>query len=631
MCPDECSHAGYSRGWSSYALGHVKPPEEAVPGRARVHAAAIVALTIGSYLPAFRGGFIWDDESALLTNPLLGGWDGLKAIWTTTGLIPDESHYWPLTYTVLWLQHVLWGFAPVGYHAVNVAAHVAVVLLLYHLALRLGWPGAAWGAAFFAVHPVHVEVVAWITEIKDLLAAVFYLMAAHAFLGHRERDRVPFPVAAVVFTFLAMMSKSVAATLPFGLALLLWHRNGRVSRADWRALVPVAAVALSIAVLDTVAAGHSLQQGVNEVPPLPTRLAFAGRAFWLYTEKLVWPADLSLFYPGIDTASSAAWIPSGAALAVTLGLWAARRRLGRGPLAAWLFYAVTLGPTLGLVRFGFLELSPAADRYQYLASAAPLMAAGALVVRGGRSARVAAVAVLAVLSVLTGRQSSLYESQATLMAHARTVAPDSWAAASNHGSGLLKDGRPEEALAAFRASVALNPQDAASLTNIGRILMDAGRLPEARDALERAVALRPDNAPGLRNLGIVLLRQGAPGEARPVLERLVQLRPGDRGALTNLAFACGALGDFDSQTALYRRILAAAPDDLETLNNLAWLLATDPDADRVAEGVALAERAIDLARRQGAAEEEARARAVLDAVSAARREAPSAPARPGSP
>ena len=354
---------------------------------------ALCAIIAVSFYPALSAGFVWDDE-IFAKAPEVHAWSGLWNIWFSPADIESEWHYWPILYTTFWLEHKLWGLTPFGSHLVNVLLYMVNVLFLWHLLRRLAVPGAWAVAAVFAVHPMHVESVAWAIGRKDLLSGIFYMGAALCWMRaingvddnpSDSRDslsrspwrrrlldpfRVPRPglyLSALGLFVAAMLSKSVVVTLPAAFVILLWWQNGRVSWTDACRVAPFFLVGLGIAVADlsyyTSGREISLDYG------LPERVLIAAHALWFYAGKLVWPTDLAVIYPlwDIDIGDPLAWGYLIAAFAVATLLWAGRHRLGRGPLAGAVFFAVTLSPVLGFVDFAYMALSFVADRYAYLA------------------------------------------------------------------------------------------------------------------------------------------------------------------------------------------------------------------------------------------------------------------------
>ena len=486
---------------------------------------ALTALLLGvlaavSYLPALSGGFVWDDV-IFAEEPVIHAVSGLKSIWFSPADIRNEGHYWPLVYTSFWLEHKLWGLAPAGYHAVNIALHLANCLLLWRLLARLRVPGAAVIAAVFAVHPVHVESVAWIIERKDVLSALFYLSAVLVWIRFVEQPRpARYALALALFTA-GLLSKSVVVTLPAALLIWHWWQQGRVTRVDLLRLAPFAAVAVGITVgdLSFYTSREPLELGYT----LAERALIASRALWFYVGKLLWPADLAVIYPQweIDAGDLSAWAYPVAAAALAAGLWLARRRLGRGPPAGVLYFAVTLGPVLGFVDYGYLQFSFVADRFQYLASIGVLaVLIGAAAHRVGRlpaayrhGALGLAAVVVVVLGGLTWRQAGVYRDEVTLFSHVVAHNPQARDAHLNLGSALFEAGRNQEGLEASRIAVEQRPDSAGALANLGRALIHFGQLEEAERHLRRAVRIDPRSATAHQNLAEALRKQERYAEA----------------------------------------------------------------------------------------------------------------------
>ena len=331
---------------------------------------ALVALglmVVVSYLPVMLwGGFVWDDEIYIKVDPVRDV-SGLWQIWFSPSAIDGEGHYWPLVYTTFWLEHKLWGFDPTGYHIVNVMLHWVNTLLVWHLVRRLAVPGAWVVAAVFAVHPLHVESVAWVIERKDVLSGLLYLAAALAWMRFVEQPRRGWYACSLVLYAAGLLSKSIVITLPVTLLIWHWWKQGRVASTDLLRLVPFFVVGLVIAVGDL-----SFSRSVAPVSldySLTERTLIAARALWFYAGKMVWPTDLAVIYPlwGIHVADPLAWGYLIAAVALVVALWRFRQRVGRGPLAGASFFAVTLLPVLGFVDHVYMQYAFVADRFQYLA------------------------------------------------------------------------------------------------------------------------------------------------------------------------------------------------------------------------------------------------------------------------
>ncbi|HUT23023.1 MAG TPA: hypothetical protein VM492_01635 [Sumerlaeia bacterium] len=358
---------------------------------------ALILMALVAYQPALLGGFLWDDEFSVKGNDLLRSVQGLWRIWTEPSAIPHEEHYWPLTYTSLWVDTRIWGPHPFGPHLSNVLLHGANCLLLWGLLSRLAVPGAWLASAVFALHPVHVESVAWIIERKDLLCAFFYLLAATAYLRFLEEGgRRSFLLALGLF-LCALLSKSIAVSFPLAMLLLVWWKKGKADLRNVLAIGSLVVLAVGISVADmafTARVQAATQGGRFELGfSFPERVLLAARALCFYASKVLWPANLMTIYPRWNIAMSD-WSLHLSLLAVAgtvCALWLLRGRIGRGPLVAVLFFCMTLGPALGFIDFVFMRLSFVADRFQYLASVGPItLLAGAgvrLADRLGRARR----------------------------------------------------------------------------------------------------------------------------------------------------------------------------------------------------------------------------------------------------
>ncbi len=499
-------------------------------------AAALVAAVVVAYLPALRAGFIWNDNTYLTANPTLDSAHGLHLIWADPRA---NEQYYPLVFTSFWVEKRLWGLHPFGYHLVNVLLHAASALLLWWLLRRLAVPGAWFGAALFALHPVCVESVAWVTERKNTLSLALSLLAALAYLawverrsaagerrGRRGRDasppwhRRPGPLwaAALVLFTLALFAKTTAVLLPAVLLVLVWWRSGRVRGSDVRPLLPFfavgAALALNTAWLEKTMVRAS---GTEWSLSLAGRLVLAGRAVAFYAGKLAWPTDLAFIYPRwtIDPAAARQWLPALAAVAVLAAAWALRGRLGRGPAAGVLLFGGVLVPAMGFFNVYAMRYSYVADHFAYQAAAvAAACAAGGVATLVGRNAALrraavaAGVAVLAVLGVLTFRHAQEFRTADALWRSTLARNPDCFMCHTNYGFLLYREGRVADAIDHFKTSLRLEPDNVPAFLNLAKVEEDRGRLDEAASDLRSALALEPGNPTVLVNLGTVYTKAG---------------------------------------------------------------------------------------------------------------------------
>jgi len=540
----------------------------------------VFAATLAAYFPALRGGLLWDDD-AHVTRPELQSFGGLERIWFEVGA---TQQYYPVLHSAFWVEHRLWGEATLGYHLVNVLLHATAACLFVLLLRRLAMPGAWLAGLIFALHPVEVESVAWISEQKNTLSTVFYLWAALAYLRFdKGRGRRSYGLALGLF-ILALLSKSVTATLPAALLVVFWWRRGRLSwRGDVLPLLPFFAVGLGAGLFTAwVEQRYIGAQGDRFALGSLERCLIAGRAVWFYLGKLAWPADLAFIYPRWSAASGLGWpgLFPVAVLAVLAALWFLRER-ARGPLAAALLFVGSLFPALGFLNVYPFVNSFVADHFQYLASLGAIaLAAGILgrFLHDGDSGKFRSwgpplVAVLlCTLAVLTWRQSRMYRDAETLYRETIARNPGCWLAQNNLGNILRRAGRGDEALARYEEALRLKPDYAEARCNRGVILGDRGREEEAIVEYGRALELNPALLEARYNLGRALDREGRVPEAMVQYEMASRLRPGRAEVENNLANDLARLGRRGEAEAHYRASLRMRPDYPEGHYDLGILL-----------------------------------------------------------
>jgi len=499
-------------------------------------AGLLILLTLLAYVPAMRGGFIWDDNVYLFNNPLIREADGLKRIWLST----DAIEYYPLFYTSFWVEWRLWGKNAPAYHLINILLHLANVLLLWRLLERLQIPGAWWAAVLFAIHPVNVESVAWISERKNTLSLLFFLLSLRAWFAGEGRDRGGgYYWLALVLFLLALLSKTAVAVLPLVLLGAAWWRRGRVSRRDLKRTAPFFVLALGFGLaLVWFLTGRDPAAGEVADAGFGSRLLGAGLAVWFYLGKALIPTGLCLVYPRweLDPGRLVLYLPLLGLIGAALLLWRHRHGWGRAPLGGLGYFVICLLPALGLVHHAYLVQSPVADRWQYL----PLIGVLALVAAGigrwyrslaGRwrlALRFLAPVVLCLLVGLTWSRAALFADAERLN----------------------------------RATLARNPDAAVIRNNLGLLLGQQGRFAEAADQLARAVRADPDYAEARSNLATFLARLGRADEAIAHLREAVRLEPGLPIARFNLATALGSQGQIAEAIAQCEQGLALAPDYL---------------------------------------------------------------------
>jgi protein O-mannosyl-transferase len=556
--------------------------------------ALIVCATFVAYVPALRGGLLWDDAGHV-TRPDLRTLHGLWRIWSDWGA---TQQYYPLLHSAFWMEHRVWADSVLGYHLVNVSLHAIAACLVVKIARRLELPGAWLAGLLFAVHPLCVEAVAWISEQKSTLSGVFCLAAALLYLQFDESRRRRDLLGALALFVLALLTKTVTATLPAALLVILWWRRGRLEwKRDVQPLAPWFVLG-AIAGLTTVWIEQTFigARGSDFTLTPLERLLLAGRAVWFYLYKVVWPAKLTFFYPrwNIDASDWRQYLFPMGVLAVGFGLCLAARR-NRGPLAAFLIFVVTLFPALGFFNVYPFRYSYVADHFAYLASLGILVPAGCVLARRFRRWLPAVCVLPAILGVLTWRQAANYRNEETLYRATLAHNPDAWLAHSNLGNLLIDvSGRRAEAMAHFQAALRIKPDFWEAHLSMGNALIAApGRLNDALAEYETAVRLAPDSERTQTNLGNALLQAGRTEDAIAHLQAALRIQPDNGEAHNDLGNAFSRIPDrLPDAIAEYQAALRAYPDFAEAHNNLGRAFARVPG--RMPDAIAEIEAAIRL-------------------------------------
>lgn len=569
----------------------------------------LIALVFIAYAPVFGAGFVWDDESHLTQNPCIVGPLGLKEIWTSMRAV-----YYPLVLTTFWVLHKFVGLNPLPYHILNVLMHAGSAVLLWRLLRQLGVRGAWLGAALWALHPVMVQSVAWVTELKNTQSCLFYLLSIFCFLNWEEHSQTwKSPIkSALLFSsslvcfVLATISKPSVVMLPIVLALCVWWRRGRIGWKDGVLLAPfllISAFASAWTIWEQKF--HASAVGPEWAQTWPERLIIAGQATWFYLGKLVWPQPLIFIYPRweIHLWQWMAYVPL---LAATLGLivlWALPGRAGRALFFAAAYYVVSLFPVLGFFSVYFFRYSFVSDHFQYLASMGPLALAGAAIatlvgrfcetppelasdtdalqsssnnigVARGRLflGSLGCSILLLSLAFLTWQQTTVYHDLITLYTRTLAKNPACWMAHYNLGIALQDHGETDQAITHYRQAIDLRPGYGEAHYNLGRLLAEKGEFSDAIKHYEATLAINPADAEAHNNLGATLFQAGRVDDAIAQYQEALAVRPDYTEASCNLADALLSKGDMDGAITHYRTCVAVLPNHTEAQYNLASAL-----------------------------------------------------------
>jgi tetratricopeptide (TPR) repeat protein len=547
-----------------------------------LYAMVLVIAVLVAYIPALNAGFIWDDDDHFTANPYVQDPDGLATIWTSAKAI-----YYPLTLTTWWVMRRLFDLQPFPYHLLTVLLHAASTVLFVGLLRRLAIPGAWLAGLVFALHPMQVESVAWATELKNTQSALFFFLSIHAFLSVEDRHRaggpwVPMYLLSLLLGACAILSKPSTVPLPGVLLVLVAWRNG-FTRPLLLRLLPFAALSLASG-LWTIheQKNHSNARGPEWDYGFVERLVIAGRAFWFYLGKFVWPEPLVFIYPRWEPATGPAVLHLGwlSALLVPIALAGIclyrRGAVAAGGLAALLLYGGLLVPVLGFFNIYFNRFSFVADHFAYLALAIPCalvgvgvaFAIGKLEPELRRFGWMAACVIPLLLGIMSHRQARLYVNEEVLWTETLKLNPTAWIAHNNLGFELTRQGRFAEAMPHFQAAITLKPDYEEAYNNLGYALLELGQPVEAIPPLKRAVELRQPYADALLNLANALAGAGDLEGASNVYTAVISLLPNDAAAHSNFGSILAMRGLYNPALPLFERAVELDPGNGETRERL---------------------------------------------------------------
>ena len=546
-----------------------------------LQASVIVLTGCWVFSPAIHGGWLWDDQAEILQNPDLRDSSGICKIWVD----PAGYDYLPLKTTVQWAQWQLWrDRSTTGYHLTSVGLHLLGALLVWRLLRKLGLRLAWLGGLLFAVHPVVVESVAWIAELKNTLSLPPLLLAMCAWLDYDERRQWPDYLRALLLFLAAMLCKSSVVMLPGILLLHAWWKRGRIAWRDVKASAAFFVVSLVLGLV-TVWFQQQRSIGTGDLPVggILSRLAGAGLAVSFYFSKCVLPVELLPVYPRwvVDPPSPLQFLPWLVLGAVLGWLWSRRAARGRHALLGAGFFLVNLVPVLGLVKMSYQYISWVADHFVYL----PLIGviglavagAGEMVDRQERSRRAYIFGTIAVVCVLLAVQSHRYagvfRNEEALWTYTVQHNPQALVAQTNLAKVLVDAGRVPEGIAHYEAALRIDPRNPTAHANLGNVLIQSGRLAEGIAHEEAVVRLKPDYASAYSNLGNAYLQSGRLAEAIAHYEQALQLDPGNPVTHTNLGIALLQSGRVPEAIAQHEQALRLQPGFADAHLNLGNALA----------------------------------------------------------
>jgi tetratricopeptide (TPR) repeat protein len=571
----------------------------------------IVAIGVWIYAPVLLGDWIWDDNLLVSENIQLRSWSGLGQLWFSAPM----SDYWPLSWSVLWIEWHLWGNHPLGYHRVSLAFHLFSGFLIWRLLERLGWREGWLGGLLFIVHPLAVESVAWISEIKNTLSLPFFLLASHAYLDGEENKNSRGYLRSIGYYLAAMLSKTSTVMFPIVLLLYAWSKSRKITARDLKKIVPYLLVALPLSLVTVYLQNHDRLSRAFQPDSFFARVATAGMAVLFYLAKFLWPANLLPIYPRWVAENGLPFSMVALALLglLIVGLWAWRGKEARCVGFGFGFFLLNLLPVLGFLRMKYQGVSWVADHFAYL----PMIGLIGLVVAAWQPIQEQSApafrplafglfaVIMALLAFASRSYAALFVDRENLwtytlqlnpeaapahndlsiiaadqgrfpeaLAHAREVVklyPDLEKGHRVLGQFFFKNGQVAEAEEQFRIALQLDPDNADAHDNLASILAQSGRYPDAMEQFNLSLKVQPDSAVALAGRGELRRCMDDPQGALIDLDRALALDPDSSQALLSRAVLRQARGDATDALDDLRRFRELAPDDPNTDYALLWI------------------------------------------------------------
>ena len=559
---------------------------------------ALVLLILISYWPSLKGGFVWDDLVLVKKNPLSTEELNLRSVW----FAGDFS----LTTVVTWLEWLAFGENSRGYRLVNLTLHCLSAILVWGFLTKLRVRGAWLAAALFAVHPVAVASVAWISELKNTLSMPFFLGSAWSYwlfmqsanAAQTRQQRVYYGLS--LFSFLlALLAKTSTVMLPVVMLGLVWWHEKRVNKRNLLRVTPHLALALLFGLMTIWFQSQQAIRGVTvQSEDFWGRLGAAGQALWFYLGKALVPLNLCMIYPRWNTSGLIlTLLPSLLWLVALALLWRSRTKWGRNALMALGCFTALLLPVLGILDMYFMIFSRVSDHFAYLAliPITGLVAAGIYWLPDRRLCALCSAVLLGVFTFLTHERAKVFATDESLWTDTVAKNPKAWSAHNNLACNLAERGEIAAAIHHFGSSLELNPDNADARRNLGKALTLQKQFAEAEPHLQTALKLKPGDVETLAAYANLLAETRRFPEAIEYLRKAINIKP-DVQLRLQLAPLLAATGNHAAAAAEMQNIINAQPDSYEALNNLAWLRATSPDASvrNGAVAVQLAEKACQL-------------------------------------
>jgi tetratricopeptide (TPR) repeat protein len=562
-------------------------------------------LILGAILwifgPALRGEWLWDDALYFQANQLMDDPDRIWKAWFAPGSFVE---YYPLQETLQWLQWRAWGNEMLGYHLTNVVLHGISSLLVWRLLNKLGIRLAWLGGLLFAIHPVQVESVALIAELKNALSLPPFLLAMCAWIDFEAHRRNRDYWLAFAFFLVAMLCKISMSPFPVVILIYAWWKRDRIGWGDVKTAAPFFLVSLILGSM-TIFTGfwHAQYTGPGDLSiggPL-SRVALVGLSLSFYLAQCFFPVDMMPIYPQwtIDPPSPGQFLPWPILAGMSYWFWTKRRTWGRHALLALGFFIVMLLPFIGVIAASYMTFTWVMDHFLYI----PIIALIALATAGlgqiqdrvPKTVSAGGMAVVALLLVFLAVESRSYArmftNPETFWSYALQRNPEAWPAHNNLGNGLLANGRNAEAIEQYELSLRVKPGYYDAHYNLGNAFYQTGRTEEAIEQLQTAIRIDPHFAEAHFNLGNALLRQRRVAEAADQFRQAAQISPRAAAVYLNWGVALRQLGRLPEAIEQFQKAVQINPAYAEAHYNLGNAL---QKAGRIPEAIDQFEKTVDL-------------------------------------
>jgi len=571
-------------------------PDEGTAWQLVAQAAVIVGAVLLVYLPAWRAGFVWDDEQLITANPLLRTFSGLIEIWSG-GRTAD---YFPMTNTVFWIERHLFGENATGYHAINILLHGADAILVWLVLHRLQIPGAWFAGLIFGIHPVHVESVAWTSELKNVLAMFFTLLSIFSFFGSNEyrQSRAAY-IASLFFFALALLSKTQTVFVPIALLMCArWRdRDSTSFRREAIRSGPFFVMAVVFGLITIWFQNRGIGEEEVVIGSFPRRLVNAGMAIWWYAGKVCLPTRLMAIYPRwrFDSPQLWEWFPL-VVIVLLLGLtWHCRNRGTRGAFLALAYFIVALLPVIGFVRMAYLRSGTlVADHFQYFADVSLIaFVCSAVAMFANRARREIRTAMAAIAILLIGmmgthawQRTRVFHDEESLWRDTLAKNPDAWQARARLGQYFFRQRKYSDAIEHLRRAVELKPELPENRNLLGLAYCRAERFEEGIAEYRKALELEESRASTAQSASVATIRTNLANaltiignnlggsateipseatrryeEAIAQYEKALELEPNQPAIHRNLGLLLAHLGRFDEAEAHLRATLQIVPNE----------------------------------------------------------------------